>query len=103
MKKLFLLSIISVCGFIWISDKLNPGHERAILENIEALAGTIEEGVSIKSSYMIADIVSDAGAASSYTICNSRTTGSMVYKCGKDKRGEVKYYPDPVSTYTCIK
>ncbi|MBD9180637.1 MAG: hypothetical protein EGP82_15925 [Odoribacter splanchnicus] len=101
MKKLFLLSIISVCGFIWISDKLNPGYERAILENIEALAGNIEEGVKIRSCYLDKDIIEDLSAASKYTICNSQTTSSVMYKCGKDKQGGFKEYSTPTS-YKCM-
>ena len=100
MKKILFFTTLVILATLFINRSISSKESR-ITANIEALAGNIEEGVSIQSCYMNADIVSDAGAASSYTICNSRTTGSMVYKCGKDKQGGFKEYSTPTS-YKCM-
>lgn len=103
MKKLFILLTITVSGFFFVHDNVNFSRENTMLENIEALASNDDDPVSIQSCYMNGDIISDAGAASSYTICNSKTTSSMTYKCGDDKRGNIRYSPFQINTYTCIK
>lgn len=97
-----MMSTVILSGFLFIHHRVNLTQENIVIENIEVLAGE-EDGVPIQSCYMDGDIVSDDGSAASYTICNSRTTSSTIYKCGNDKRGEVKYSPHTIPTYTCIK
>lgn len=102
MKKFLIVFIGTIGTFIYANNNIGFSKENIILKNIEVLVGE-EEGVDIQSCYMDKDIVSDAGSAASYTICNSQTTSSMVYKCGSDKRGSIKYSPYPTPTYTCKK
>lgn len=102
MKKVYLTIIFATISFLLIYGQTAFIKENIILTNIELLAEP-EGGVATQSCYMSSDIVANAGAASSYTTCNSSTTNSMAYKCGSDKRGTIKYSPWGIPTYTCIK
>ena len=100
MKKILFFTTLVIWATLFINRSISSKENR-ITANIEALAGNIEEGVKIRSCYLDKDIIEDLSAASKYTICNSQTTSSVMYKCGKDKQGGFKEYSTPTS-YKCM-
>lgn len=59
-----------------------------LLSNIEAFAGTGEENpTEITSCLKDEDVREDKNEASLFTICNSSTTSTLIYFCGKTKKG----------------
>ncbi len=100
MKKTFILLTFVVTAILFMSQNISSSKANMILANIEVLTDT-EDPTKTRSCYMDKDVIEDLSAASKYTICNSETTSSTMYKCGKDKQGKFEGYSTPTS-YKCM-
>ena len=100
MKKLLffgiLVSSIGISCYSYSVYSLSANN--LLLSNIEALAsgepgepgGSIvppETPTEITTCFKDKDITSDKSKPTSYTICNSGTTSTLIYFCGNQKKG----------------
>lgn len=100
MKKIFFFITFIILVLLFTNQSILLQKKNMVLANIEVLA-QIEESVKIRSCYMDQDITEDLSSASRYTICNSQTNSSTMYRCGKEKQGNFKEYSTPIS-YKCM-
>jgi hypothetical protein len=104
MKKKILyglaVALIAVVATVNVQIAANNKGEASdlMLENVEALAGSPEGGIAVSRCY--AKVYGRAGEGSYYTPCNSKTSGTMFYKCPSPTEGIV---PMSSAAYYCIK